>query len=99
MAGGSGKIQKGAEYLGAADKDPETGGGQPEVIQYVLQGGSAGGVAVRVGYVGAEPPHWAGPGEFSAQGCTADHQEAAKEAGEGVMGLSTAGIIYGGGGI
>ena len=77
--------------MGAADKDPETGGGQPEVIQYVLQGGSAGGVAVRVGYVGAEPPHWAGTGEFSAQGCTADHKETAKKTGQCGIVISTPG--------
>ena len=91
MAGGSGKIQKGAEYLGAADKDPETGGCQPEVIQYVLQGGSAGGVAVRVGYVGDDTPHWTVPGEFSAQVCAADHKETAETTGRWGIVISTTG--------
>ena len=66
MADGSGQLQKGVKDFGAADEDPGTGGGQPEGIWDVIQGGSADNVAVWVGEEGAEPPHWTGPGEFSA---------------------------------
>ena len=44
MAGGSGKVEKGAEDLGAAEKNPGMGGGQTEGIRDVLQGVSTGGV-------------------------------------------------------
>ena len=56
------KFEKFEEELGAADKDPGPGGGQPEGIWYVLQGGSAGCVAFRFGYVGHDPLHGTGPG-------------------------------------
>ena len=74
------------------------GGGQPEGIQDVLQVSSAGGVAVQVGYMGAEPPHWTGPEEFSAQGYDTDHKETAKATRQGGIGISTAGGSNGGGG-
>ena len=67
MAGGIWKLQKGAEDLGAADEDPGAGGGQPEGIRDVLQGSSAGGVAVMFEYVGTDPPHWTVHRKFSAQ--------------------------------
>ena len=43
------------EDLGLADQDPGPGGGRPKGIQYVLQGGSSGGVALGVGAVGPDP--------------------------------------------
>ena len=65
MAGGSGKLEKGAEELGASDKDPGTEGGQPEGFQDVLQGGSAGGVYFQGRDVVPDPPYGTGPGNFS----------------------------------
>ena len=55
MAGGSGKIQKVAKELGAAEEDPGMGGGQPEGIRDVLQGSSAGSIDFRVRDMGADP--------------------------------------------
>ena len=55
MDGGGGKLEKGAEELGAADEDPGPGGRQPEGIWDVLQGGSAGSVDFRVRDVGPDP--------------------------------------------
>ena len=83
MSGGSGQLQKVAEDLDAADKDPGTGVFQPDVIRDALQGGSAGGVSVWVVYVGADPPYWTGPCGVSAQGCAADHEEKADATGRG----------------
>ena len=40
-----GKLEKGAEELGAADEDPGTGGGKTNGIWDVLQCGSTRGVA------------------------------------------------------
>ena len=97
MDSGNGKLEKSMEDLGAADEDTGPGGGRSEVIQDVLQGGSAGSVGFWVRDVGPDPPHGTGPGEFSAQGQAADHQEAAKEAGGGGLVLPTAGIGYVGG--
>ena len=67
--------------MGAADNDPGPGGGQPEGIQDFLRYGSAGGVAFWVGDVGTEPPHGMGSGKFPSNGRSADHREAAEEAG------------------
>ena len=83
MADGSGQLQKCVKDFGAADEDSGTEGGRTEGIWDVLQGGSAGNVTVWVGEEGAEPPHWTGPGEFSSQGCAADHEETAKVTEEG----------------
>ena len=74
-------------------------GGQPKGIRDVLQGGSAGGVAFWVGYVGTDPPQGTCHGQFSIQSSVSYHKEAAKEAGGGGMGLSTAGNSCGGGNI
>ena len=52
-----------------------------------------------VGDVGHDPLHVTDPGQFSTQGCTTDHWEAADEGGVGGLGLSTADNSYGGGGI
>ena len=67
MAGGSGKLQKVAEELGAADEDPGTGEGQPEDIWGVLQDSIAGSINIRVRDMGAEPLHWTAPVKLSAQ--------------------------------
>ena len=91
MAGGSGKLQKVAEELGAAEEDSGIGGGQPEGIQDVIQGSSAGGIYFRVGDVGADPLHWTGPVKLSAQGCPADHKKTAEATIGRGLGISTAG--------
>ena len=36
LAGGGGKLEKGAEELGVADEDPGLGGGQPKGIRNVI---------------------------------------------------------------
>ena len=99
LYGDDGKLEKGVEQLGAADKDPGPGGGQHENIPYILQGGSAGSVAFWVGDVSHDSLHGTGQGKFSTQGRATDCWEAAKEAGGGVMGLYTAGDSYKVGGI
>ena len=53
---------KGLEELGVADKDTGLGEVSSEVIRDVLQGGSSGGVALRFGDVGPDPPHGMGHG-------------------------------------
>ena len=80
--------------MGAVDKDPGTRGVRTEGIQVLLQGRSPGGVDFRVGDVGPDPPHGAGPGNFSTQGRAADHREAYKEGGG--LGVSTTCVSYGG---
>ena len=55
MASGSGKLQKVAKELGAAEEDPGMGGGQTEGIRDVLQGSSAGSIDFRVRDMGADP--------------------------------------------
>ena len=85
--------------MDTADEDPGPRGGQPEGVQDEIQGGSAGSVDFQVGGVGPDPPHGTGPGQFSTQGCAADHREAVEEAGGGGLGLSTADESYGGFGI
>ena len=82
-----------------ADEDPRLGGGQPEGIRYVFQGGHACVVAFRVGDVGPDPPHVTGPVQFSEQGHMEDHRETSEEGGVGGMGIPTVGNSYGGGGI
>ena len=62
---GDDKLEKGEEELGAADKDPGTGGVQPEGIRYIIKGGSAGGVAFWVRDVVHDPLYVTGPGQFS----------------------------------
>ena len=75
MAGIGGKIDKCSEDLGMNDKDTGTGGGRTEGIWDVFQGGSSGGSTFRIRDMGPEPPHGAGPGQFSSQGRAADHRE------------------------
>ena len=72
---------KGLEELGVADKDTGLGEVSSEVIRDVLQGGSSGGVALRFGDVGPDPPHGTGPGKFSIQGRAADHRCTDEEVG------------------
>ena len=75
MAGGSGKLQKVAKELGAADKYPGMGGGQPEGIRDVLQDSSAGSIYFEVRDVSSDPLHWVGPGKLSEQVFPDDHRE------------------------
>ena len=49
------------EELGASDEDPGLGGGQPEGIRDVIQGGSVGAVAFLGRRGGSGPPAWNGP--------------------------------------
>ena len=51
-------------------------GGRAEGVRFILQGGSPGGVDFRVGDMGPDTPHGAGPGQFSSQVRVADHWEA-----------------------
>ena len=81
LTGGSGKLDKGSEELGADDEDPGTVWGIPEGIRDILQGGISGSVAFWFGKVGPEPPHGTVPRQFSTQVRAVDHQEAAEEAG------------------
>ena len=45
-----------------------------------LQGSSAGGTSIWIGYLGDNPPHGPGPGGFLSQGGQADYREAAPAA-------------------
>ena len=67
--------------MDADDNDTGPGGGRPEGIRDILQGGSSGSVAIWVRDVGPDPPLGMGPGQFSAQVRVADHREAAEEVG------------------
>ena len=58
------------------DEDPGPGGVITEDIRVILKGSSPGGVAFWIRDVGPYPLHGAGPGNFSSQGCVADHREA-----------------------
>ena len=51
----------------------------------------------RVGYLGADPLHWTGPGEFSGQGCLADHKKKYEATVGAGLGISTPGSSNGGG--
>ena len=62
-----------------------------------FQGGGTGGADFRVRDVGTESPHVKGPGKISTQGRKADNRETAKDMGGGGIGISTAGVINGGG--
>ena len=97
MDAGGGQLEEGSEELVADDEDPGPGGGRPKDSRVLLQGGSPCGVAFQVEDMGTEPPHGAGPWKFSAQGCAADHWDAAKELGVGGLGLYTSVVSYGGG--
>ena len=87
------------EELGADDEDPGPGGGILEDIRDVFQVHITVSVAFGVRDVGPDPTHRTGPDKFSAQGHAADHQEVAKVAEGGGLGVSTNVIRYGGGGI
>ena len=73
-------------------------GGRPEGVPFILQGGSPGGVAFRVGDLGPDPPHGAGPGKLPAQGRATYYREAAEATGGGDMGVSPTGGSNGGSG-
>ena len=75
------------------------GGVQPTVIRDVFQSGSLGSVAFWVGDVGDDPLQGTVPGNFSAQGCAANHGETAEATGGGGLRISTAGSINGGFGL
>ena len=99
LACGDGKLEKGAEELGAADENHGLVEDRPEGIWDIIQGSSSGSVYFRVRDVGTDPLHGTGPGKFSAQGCAADHREVPKDTGVRGLVLSTAGVSYGGGGV
>ena len=62
-------------------EDFELGGGGPEDIGALFQGGSTGGVTFWGRDVCPDPLDGAGPVKISAQGRAKAHQEASKEAG------------------
>ena len=92
-------LKKVEEEFGATYDNPGPRGGQPECIRYIIQGGSVGSVAFRVGDVGHDPPHGMVPKKFSTQGHATYHWEAANKAGGGGMELSAACERNRGGGI
>ena len=77
--------------MNADEEDPGPVGGRPEDIRFFFKGS----VAFQFGDVGPDPPYGAGHGQFPAQGCATDHQEASEEAGGGAS--STGGSDGGGG--
>ena len=56
------ELEVGAEELGMADEGFGTGGGQPEGIRDVFQGGGTCGAAFRL-YTQVLTPQWDGPWE------------------------------------
>ena len=84
--------------MGENVKDFDPGGGRPEDIGALFQGGSTGGVDFRGREVGPDPPG-AGPVQLSEQGRAEDHREAAEGAGVWELGLSSADGGNGGSGL
>ena len=95
----AGNLHKARKSWGADVEDFEPGGGRPEGIGELFQGGSTGVVSFWGRYVGPDPPDGAGPVQLSAQGCAKAHRKVAKEAGGWDMGPSSAGGGNGGSGI
>ena len=75
MAGGDGKLSKGAEELGTYGNYLEQGRGRQESVGKLLQGGGTVGSTVWGGDVGDDPTYIAGAGELHARGRAQDHRE------------------------
>ena len=73
------KPLEGEENLGEAFADPGEGGGRCADIWVVLLGNHAGNTALKLGYVGGDPPNREVPRLVPPPGCEADTGEAPTE--------------------